>query len=97
MFLKEFNHPFNDQLQLYMHIIIIYIYISLGHQEEASQTQACMQSPMAQSVLNTGVDRDRVKNVIERRLRDKGMGWIIRHLTNSTPFKTYFPLNEAGY
>lgn len=45
---------------------------SSGHQEEASQTQACMQSPMAQSVLNTGVDRDRVKNVIERRLRDKG-------------------------
>eukprot|EP00105_Crassostrea_gigas_P028859 XP_011450634.2 PREDICTED: uncharacterized protein LOC105344548 isoform X1 [Crassostrea gigas] len=45
---------------------------SSGHQEEASQTQACMQSPMVQSVLNTGVDRDRVKNVIERRLRDKG-------------------------
>lgn len=33
-----------------------------------------MQSPMVQSVLNTGVDPDRVRNVIENRLRDTGKG-----------------------
>lgn len=33
---------------------------------------AQMQSPMVQYVLNTGVNRNHVKNVIERRLRETG-------------------------
>lgn len=44
----------------------------LGHQEETRNVHAQMQSPMVQTILNTGVDRDRVRNVIERRIRDTG-------------------------
>lgn len=45
---------------------------SSRHQEETRQLHDYMQSSMVQSVLNTGVDRNRVRNVIERRLRDRG-------------------------
>lgn len=47
-------------------------YMPSSYQKETRQDHAYMQSPMVQSVLNTGVDRDRVRNVIERRLRDTG-------------------------
>lgn len=47
-------------------------YKLLGHQEETRNVHAQMQSPMVQTILNTGVDRDRVRNVIERRIRDTG-------------------------
>lgn len=50
------------------------VYISTEHQEDTRQILDFMQSPMVQRVLNTGVDRDRVRNVIERRLRDRGTG-----------------------
>ncbi|XP_065928029.1 uncharacterized protein [Magallana gigas] len=43
-----------------------------SHQEETRNVHAQMQSPMVQTILNTGVDRDRVRNVIERRIRDTG-------------------------
>lgn len=47
-------------------------YKLLGHQEETRNVHAQKQAPMVQTILNTGVDRDRVRNVIERRIRDTG-------------------------
>lgn len=55
-----------------------------------------MQSPMVQSVLNTGVDPDRVRNVIEKRLRDTGNG-----VTHTVSYKynsvKNTVLNEVNY
>lgn len=47
-------------------------YLSLGNQEVARQVYAEMRSPMVQTILDTGIDWGRVKNVIERRLRNTG-------------------------
>lgn len=51
----------------------IHIYIS-GYELETWEVMAKMQSPMVKSILDTGVDRNIVKQVIERRLRKKGNG-----------------------
>lgn len=72
------------------------VYITLGHQDATRQAQAYMQSPMVQSVLNTGVDPDRVRNVIEKRLRDTGNG-----VTHTVSYKynsvKNTVLNEVNY
>lgn len=65
------------------------VYISTGHQEDTRQILDFMQSPMVQRVLNTGVDRDRVRNVIERRLRDTG------YLISDTVFYKYNSANNT--
>lgn len=51
----------------------IHIYIS-GYELKTCEVMAEMQSPMVKSILDTGVDRNIVKQVIERRLRKKGNG-----------------------
>ncbi|XP_061171223.1 baculoviral IAP repeat-containing protein 7-like isoform X1 [Saccostrea echinata] len=43
-----------------------------GHQVEAREIRARMELPMVRAVLETGVDRNSVMQVIERRLRETG-------------------------
>lgn len=57
-------------------------YTSLAHEEVTRQVDAQMQSRLVQSVLDTGVDRNSVTNVIERRLREAGTSFFKRYLTN---------------
>ena len=45
-----------------------------GHQVETREVRARMELPMVRAVLETGVDRNSVMKVIERRLRTTGMG-----------------------
>lgn len=53
--------------------VYIHIYIS-GYELKTCEVMAEMQSPMVKSILDTGVDRNIVKQVIERRLKKKGNG-----------------------
>ena len=45
-----------------------------GHQVETREVRARMELPMVRAVLETGVDRNSVMKVIERRLRETGEG-----------------------
>lgn len=65
-------------------------FIFFDHQEESRQVHDHMQSSMVQSVLNTGVDRDCVRNVIEKRLRDRGMEVAYTVLKNINVFRITF-------
>lgn len=53
--------------------VYILIYIS-EYELETYEVMAEMQSHMVKSILDTGVDRNIVKQVIQRRLRKKGKG-----------------------
>lgn len=53
-----------------------------------------MQLPMVQRVLNTGVNPNRVRNVIERRLRETGM-YVAFSITNIIFFKIVYAIYKA--
>lgn len=49
----------------------------LEHQVEAREVRARMELPMVRAVLETGVSRNSVMQVIERRLRETGRGSLL--------------------
>lgn len=49
----------------------------LEHQVEAREVRARMELPMVRAVLETGVSRNSVMQVIERRLRETGWGSLL--------------------
>lgn len=53
-----------------------------------------MQLPMVQRVLNTGVNPNRVRNVIERRLRETGMN-VAFSITNIIFLKIVYAIYKA--
>lgn len=56
-----------------MHLTSHSTYIS-DHQLHTREVSAQMESRIVKTVLSTGVDRQRVMQVIERRLRETGKG-----------------------
>jgi hypothetical protein len=51
---------------------------------EAREIRARMELPMVRAVLETGVDRNSVMKVIERRLRETGNNWNSQNNSNSS-------------
>lgn len=63
IWIKQFL-PFNEKK-----LVDLFV---LEHQVEAREVRARMELPMVRAVLETGVSRNSVMQVIERRLRETG-------------------------
>lgn len=68
IWIKQFL-PFNEKK-----IVDLFV---LEHQVEAREVRARMELPMVRAVLETGVSRNSVMQVIERRLRETGRGSLL--------------------
>lgn len=63
-------------LTFFMKQKLVYLFV-LEHQVEAREVRARMELPMVRAVLETGVSRNSVMQVIERRLRETGRGSLL--------------------
>lgn len=68
IWMKQFL-PFNEKK-----LVDLFV---LEHQVEAREVRARMELPMVRAVLETGVSRNSVMQVIERRLRETGRGSLL--------------------
>lgn len=68
IWIKQFL-PFNEKK-----LVDLFL---LEHQVEAREVRARMELPMVRAVLETGVSRNSVMQVIERRLRETGRGSLL--------------------
>lgn len=68
IWMKQFL-PFNEKK-----LVDLFL---LEHQVEAREVRARMELPMVRAVLETGVSRNSVMQVIERRLRETGRGSLL--------------------
>lgn len=68
IWIKQFL-PFNEKK-----LVDLFV---LEHQVEAREVRARMELPMVRAVLETGVSRNSVMQVIERRLRETGRGSLL--------------------
>lgn len=68
IWIKQFL-PFNEKK-----LVDLFV---LEHQVEAREVRARMELPMVRAVLETGVSRNSVMQVIERRLRETGWGSLL--------------------